>query len=179
MHIVYNWLVYVTYSICFFSSFLHFRTASYKARNHPSAQTCALFNDQLIGEWSHTFLPTCEEWGLPLLEYGTDTLKLPATCVLLLLLLLLLLKEVGSARLRESDLHPISLKTPVPQYQPIDRKKRNGKIVEDYSIGIERHRPIKKHWPGSWNPPVHEDYHSYNTELHDTPINYQENVPFL
>ena len=48
-------------------------------------------------------------------------------------LLLLLLKEVGSASIRESDIHPISLKTPDPQYQPIDRKKRKGKIVEDYS----------------------------------------------
>ena len=50
-----------------------------------------------------------------------------------LLLLLLLLKEVSTARLRESDIHPISPKTPAPQYQPIDRKKRKGKIVEDYS----------------------------------------------
>ena len=50
-----------------------------------------------------------------------------------LLLLLLLLKKVGSARLRESGIHPISPKTPAPQYQPIDRKKRTGKKVEDYS----------------------------------------------
>ena len=48
-------------------------------------------------------------------------------------LLLLLLKKVRSARLRESDVHLISLKTPAPQYQPIDRKKRKGKKVEDYS----------------------------------------------
>ena len=41
--------------------------------------------------------------------------------------LLLLLTEVGSARLRESDIHPISPKTPAPEYQPIDRKKRKGK----------------------------------------------------
>ena len=47
--------------------------------------------------------------------------------------LLLLLKKVGSARLRESDVHPISPKTPASQYQPIDRKKRKGKRVEDYS----------------------------------------------
>ena len=45
------------------------------------------------------------------------------------LLLLLLLKKVGSARLTESDMHPISPKTPAPQYQPIERKKRKGKIV--------------------------------------------------
>ena len=51
----------------------------------------------------------------------------------LLLLLLLLLKKVGSARLRESGIHPISPKTPAPQYQPIGRKKRKGKRVEDYS----------------------------------------------
>ena len=49
------------------------------------------------------------------------------------LLLLLLLKKVSSARLRDSDVHPISPKTPAPQYQPIDRKKRKGKRVEDYS----------------------------------------------
>ena len=40
---------------------------------------------------------------------------------------LLLLKEVGCARLRESDIHHISPNTPAPQYQPIDRKKRKGK----------------------------------------------------
>ena len=50
-----------------------------------------------------------------------------------LLLLLLSLKKVSSARQRESDVHPISPKTPAPQYQPIDRKKRKRKRVEDYS----------------------------------------------
>ena len=53
--------------------------------------------------------------------------------VLVILLLLLLYKEVGSARLRESDIHPINPKTPAPQYQPIDMKKRKGKILKDYS----------------------------------------------
>ena len=48
-------------------------------------------------------------------------------------ILLLLLKKVGSARLRESDIHPISLKTPAIQCQPIDRKKRKVKRGEDYS----------------------------------------------
>ena len=48
-------------------------------------------------------------------------------------ILLLLLKKVGSARLRKSDIHPFSPKTPAPQYQPIDRKKRNARRVEDYS----------------------------------------------
>ena len=69
----------------------------------------------------------------------------------LLLLLLLLLKGVGSARLGESYLHPISLKTPAPQYQPIDRYKRKGKIVENYIyiVGIEQLRPIQKHRPYS------------------------------
>ena len=53
--------------------------------------------------------------------------------LLLFLLLLLLLKDVGSARMRESDIHLISPKTPAPQYQPIDRKRRKGKIVETNS----------------------------------------------
>ena len=50
-----------------------------------------------------------------------------------LFILLLLLKEAGSARIRESDVRPISPKTIAPQYQPLDRKKRKIKIVEDYS----------------------------------------------
>ena len=33
----------------------------------------------------------------------------------------------------ERDIHPISPKTPAPQCKPIDRKKRKGKRVEDYS----------------------------------------------
>ena len=46
------------------------------------------------------------------------------------------LKEVGSARLRESGIHPICPKTPAPQkttYRQKEDKKRKGKIVEDYS----------------------------------------------
>ena len=50
-----------------------------------------------------------------------------------MLYIYILFKKVGSARLRESYVHPISAKTPAPQYQPIDRKKRKGKRVEDYS----------------------------------------------
>ena len=49
------------------------------------------------------------------------------------IIILLLLKKVGSARLRDSDIHPIGPKTLAEQYQPIDRKKRKGKRVEDYS----------------------------------------------
>ena len=64
--------------------------------------------------------------------FPTGTLCIPKL-LLLLSLLLLLLKMVSSARLGESDIHPISPKTPAPQYQPIDRKKRRGKRVEDYS----------------------------------------------
>ena len=52
----------------------------------------------------------------------------------IILLLLLLLKNVSSARLGESDIHPISPKTPAPQYQPVDRRKRKGKRVEAVRI---------------------------------------------
>ena len=45
----------------------------------------------------------------------------------------LLLKKVVNARIRESDINPIGPKTSALQYQPIDRKKRKGKRVEDYS----------------------------------------------
>ena len=64
-------------------------------------------------------------YGLVLWGWGLHTDRV--------LILLLLLKKVSSARLGESDIHPISPKTPGPQYQPIDRKKRRGKRVGDYS----------------------------------------------
>ena len=74
----------------------------------------------------------------------TQDLPLVVSCIIVVLvvsciivtadgLLLSLFKKVGSARLRKSDIHPISRKTLAPQYQHIDRKKRKGKIVEDYS----------------------------------------------
>ena len=56
-----------------------------------------------------------------------NTLKITNTNIIIIM------KKVGSARLRESGMHPISPKTPAPQYQSIDRKKRKGKKVEDYS----------------------------------------------
>ena len=49
--------------------------------------------------------------------------------------LLLLLSKVGSARLRESDVHLVSPKTPAPQYQPMDRKKRKGENSEVCRVG--------------------------------------------
>ena len=52
-------------------------------------------------------------------------------------LLLLLLKEVGSARLKESDLHPISPMTLAPQYQPIDRKmRRRSEIASSICFSV-------------------------------------------
>ena len=53
--------------------------------------------------------------------------------IIIIIIIIIIIKRVGSARLRESDIHPISPETPAPQYQPIDRKKRKGKIAEDYS----------------------------------------------
>ena len=48
-------------------------------------------------------------------------------------IIIIIKKGLHQCKVRESDLHPISPKTPAPGYQPIDRKKRNGKRVEDYS----------------------------------------------
>ena len=60
---------------------------------------------------------------------------------------------VGSTRLRESNIQRISPKTPAPQYQPMDRKKRKRKMLGDYSKDRAAW-PIQKHWPCSWKPPV-------------------------
>ena len=55
-------------------------------------------------------------------------------CPIIIIIIIIIIKRGASARLRESDIPPISPKTPSPQYQPIDRKKRKGKIVEDYTL---------------------------------------------
>ena len=69
--------------------------------------------------------------------------------------LTLLLKEAGSARLGESDRHPISPKTPAPQCQPIDRRGNSIRQKE-----IEQLRPIKKHWHcSSSHHTSHENIH--------------------
>ena len=44
-------------------------------------------------------------------------------CALTILLLLLLLKKIGNARPGEGDCHPMSPKTPAPQYQPIEETR--------------------------------------------------------
>ena len=73
----------------------------------------------------------------PIYSVAHDVAAHVSRCISILigtvLLLLLLLKKVSSTRLGESDIHPISPKTPALQYQPMDRKKRKGKRVEDYS----------------------------------------------
>ena len=43
-------------------------------------------------------------------------------------------KKGRQCKVRESDIHPISPKISALQYQPIDREKRMGKIIEDYSM---------------------------------------------
>ena len=96
------------------------------------------YNSHEHEEVAYKRIPTsplggCNMYNNPLHVCNSNIIILLLLLSLLLLLLLLLLEEVGSARLRESDIHPISPKTPAPQCQPIDRKKRKGKIVENYS----------------------------------------------
>ena len=80
----------------------------------------------------HTF--TFPEHCITLLIWSyMNSFPTSIVCILYLLLLLLLLKKVGSARLIESGIHPISPKTPATQYQPIDGRKRKGKRVGQYN----------------------------------------------
>ena len=50
-----------------------------------------------------------------------------------LVIIIIIKKGLQCKAERESDIHPISPETSAPQYQPIDRQKRKGKRVEDYS----------------------------------------------
>ena len=47
--------------------------------------------------------------------------------------IIIIIKKGQQCKAGENDIHPISPKTPAPQHQPIDRKKRKGNRVEDYS----------------------------------------------
>ena len=55
--------------------------------------------------------------------------------------IIIIIKKGRQCQAEREWIHPISPKTPAPQYQPIDRKKRNGIKVEDYS----RDRAAKAH----------------------------------
>ena len=91
----------------------------------------------LVGEWQE--ISRVSAWESAFRDWNTPntrpilSLDFLTIFLILWLLLLLLFKKIGTARLRENDVHPISPKTPAPQYQPIDRKKRKGKRVEDHS----------------------------------------------
>ena len=115
-----------------------FRTASYRAssvvqnRQLPSLVCCveppATEPRQLCRTASYRASSVVQNRQLPSLVSCAEP---PATEHRQLILLLL--KKVGSARLRESDIDPVSPKTPASQYQPRDRNKRKGKRVENYS----------------------------------------------
>ena len=44
----------------------------------------------------------------------------------IIIIIIIIKKNVGKAKLEEIDLHPISPKTIAKQYQPTERKKKNG-----------------------------------------------------
>ena len=56
-------------------------------------------------------------------HYSKKSILIKINYMLPLLLLSLLLKDVSRARLGESDQHPISPKTPAPQYLLIKEKR--------------------------------------------------------
>ena len=51
----------------------------------------------------------------------------------IIIISIIIIKKGRQCKAEREWYTPISPKTPAPQYQPIDRKKRNGKRVEDYS----------------------------------------------
>ena len=50
---------------------------------------------------------------------------------IIIIIIIIIIKRGRQCKVGRESLDLISLKTPAPQYQPIDRKKRKGKIVED------------------------------------------------
>ena len=56
-------------------------------------------------------------------EYSTFSFIFIFNLMVQTILLLLLLKKIGNARPGEGDCHPISPKTPAPQYQPIEERR--------------------------------------------------------
>ena len=85
------------------------------------------YDHEAYPKWLH------RQWSIPKVPESNPLTTLLICSANKTPVLLLLLKKVGSARLRESGIHPISPKTSASQHQPIDRKKRKGKKVEDCS----------------------------------------------
>ena len=51
--------------------------------------------------------------------------------IIIIIVIILLLKKGGNARLAESDLHPVSPRTPAPQLPTRRKKEEKKKRVED------------------------------------------------
>ena len=56
--------------------------------------------------------------------YRKEQLPFSVIVIMIIVIIIIMIISVGSARLRESDIHPMSPKTPAPQYRPLDRKTR-------------------------------------------------------
>ena len=73
-------------------------------------------------------------WTYACIRYSWLDIYLCTVLFAGLILVIIIIKKGRQCEAeRESDIHPISPKTPAPQYQPLDRKKRKREIVEDYS----------------------------------------------
>ena len=55
------------------------------------------------------------------------------TVFLYFIIIIIIIKKGQQCKAGREWYNPISPKTPAPQYQPIDRKKRKEKSAEDYS----------------------------------------------
>ena len=54
--------------------------------------------------------------------------------IITIIIITIIIKKGQQCKAGRSDIHPISPKTPAPQYQPnTNRKKRKGTRVEDHS----------------------------------------------
>ena len=74
--------------------------------------------------------------------------------IIVIIIIIIIIKRGRRCKAgRESDLHPISLTTPSPTIQTYSQKEEKGKKSRRQKR-IEQLRPMKKHWPCSWNLPV-------------------------
>ena len=79
--------------------------------------------------------------------------------IIIISISIIIIEKGWQCKAGTGDYHPISPKTPAPQYQPIEWKKWKGNSRRRRE---RAGRQIKMHWPCSWNPPVpHHRIHHF------------------
>ena len=92
-------------------------------------------------------------WYTPYLSiYLIHTVSVSRLDTHRIIIIIIIIKKDWQCKAGRERLTPYQSEDSTPQHQPTEWKNRKGKQQETKSDRAAR--PIKRHWPCSWNPPV-------------------------